>query len=207
MKTRSLAAKFTITFLIIVLAGQGIGFVLFVSSIRKNLLDSLNGKIQHTGEILSKITIKPILDKDDSSMSAYLEELIKDDDLVSISVFDKDQTLIAEKTKIYSREGRKLNPLYVESYLKRDFPVFSGNARIGEIAIMSSSSRINREILKQAAFGALHQGLLIMAVILLVAKFFSSDVRKPVLDFNLAVGRLGAGDLTASFQSEKNIEM
>lgn len=203
----SLATKFIIMLLIILFIGQGLGFILFILSIRDNMLDSLNENMRRTGSLLAGLSIRPILDNDDVLLNTYLEEIIKDEDFISLTVLDNNKNLIGEKTKIFPEESLSINPFYVGPFLKSETPVFLKDKKIGDITITSSSKRINDELFKRMVSGVIYQGILSVVIILLVWNFFNRDIRRPISDFDAAVSKVGTGDLTVTIQPKKNMEM
>lgn len=203
---RSLAVKFIVTFLIILFIGQGIGLVLFVLSMRSHLVDSLNEKTARTGSLLSVITAEPISQNNGTLLNSFLTASFKDEDFISIAVFDKNNKLLDERRRFVDTSSR-INPFYVEPQFENQFPVLSGYEKIGSIVITSSSRSINDETLELMIFAAIYQGIFLVVVTVLVINFFNLNIRKPMSDFNFAVSKAGTGDLTVTTQSSDKHEL
>ncbi len=206
-KEATLATKFTMTFLIIFLIVQTLGFTLFILSIRDNLLDSMNIKMENIGNLLAGLSARTIMEKNAAALNTYMEEVMKDEDIVSMDMYGREENLIGHKSKVLPKESSVINPFYVKPFLKSETPVILKSEKIGHIVITLSSRRINDEISKYLIFGTLYQGLLLIVIILLVSEFFSRSVRKPISDFTAAVSKAGTGDLTVTMQHGKNLEL
>jgi methyl-accepting chemotaxis protein len=203
---RSLTVKFIATLLIILFIGQGLGLVLFILSIRDNLVDSLNEKMSSMGSLLSGITAEPISQNNGMLLNRYLTVSFKDEDFISIAVLDKNNKLLEEKRR-FGQKSSEINPFYVESSFENQTPVLLGHEKIGSIVIKSSSKRINDEILKRMIFAVIYQGILLVVVAVLVTNFFNRNIRKPMSDFSVAVNKVGTGDLTVIMQSADEYEL
>jgi methyl-accepting chemotaxis protein len=206
-KNISLATKFTLTLLIILFIGQGIAFFFFIMSMRGSLLDSLDEKTKNSGNLLSGISIKPIMDKDDSLIDEYLKEIIKDQDILSIKVFDQDQNLLGEKTKLSPQDSSRKNPFSIKPTLELKVPIISDEKKIGGIHIISSTASIIKALYKHIFFGFIQEGILLVIIIFLIFDFFNRNVKKPISDFVVAVSKVNAGDFTTSINSGNNNEM
>ncbi len=205
-KRTSLATKFTITLLIILLIGQGIAGVLFIMPIRQTLVDSLNKKMQMTGGMLARISARPILDNNGDQLNSFLEAAFSDEDFISISVFNKDRDLMGEKRRFTERSS-KINPFSVAPFFETTVPVFLEHDKVGSIVITSSTNRINNEILKRMVFVIILQGILFVLIVILVTGFFSRGISKPISGFSTAVNKARSGDLTVEMEPSNDLEM
>ena len=206
-KEITLATKFTITLLIILFIGQTLGFILFTLSVRSSMIDSLNEKMKRTASLLAGLSINPILEKNDALLNTYLEEIMKDEDIVSVAVFSGEETLLGHKSRTLPHEPSIINPFHVEPFFKSKTPVTLKSEKIGYIITTSSTMKINDEISKYIIFGTIYCGVLLIVVIFLVSEFFSKNIRKPISDFSVAASKAAAGDFTVTVQPEKNLEM
>lgn len=203
---KSLTVKFIVTFLIILFIGQGIGLVIFILSIRDRLVDSLNEKIARTGSLLSVITAEPISQNNGMLLNSFLTASFKDEDFISIAVFDKNNKLLDERRRFVDNSP-KINPFYVEPQFENQFPVLLGHEKIGSIVIAPSSKSINDETLEHMIFAVIYQGIFLVVVAVLVINFFNINIRKPMSDFSFAVSKAGTGDLTVTMQSSDKHEL
>src|SRR4030067_40397 len=137
----------------------------------------------------------------------YLEEVMGDEDFVSVTVFDKHRNILVEKTKTARRESLGINPFYVKPVLSAETPVIFKSENAGYIYITVSSKRANDEIFKHMFFGTIYQGVLLIVVILSISGFFNRHIRKPFSDFAGAVSKVSKGDLTVAVQPGGNLEM
>ncbi|MEK7823320.1 MAG: methyl-accepting chemotaxis protein, partial [Nitrospirota bacterium] len=206
-KEITLATKFTITLLIILFIGQTLGFILFILSVRSSMIDSLNEKMKRTASLLAGLSVNPILEKNNALLNTYLEEIMRDEDIVSVAVFGSEETLLGHKSKTLPHEPSIINPFHVEPFFKSKTPVTLKSEKIGYIITTSSTMKINDEISKYIIFGTIYCGVLLIVVIFLVSEFFSKNIRKPISDFSVAAGKVAAGDFTVTVQPEKNPEM
>jgi methyl-accepting chemotaxis protein len=203
----SLATKLTIALIIILFIAQGIGFLLFIISMRNNMLDSLDKKMKSTGNMLAGISVKPILEKDFDLLDVYLKEIIKDQDIISVKIFDSEKRLLGIKTKIPPKGSSGFNLFYIRPFFNSEFPIVSEDKKIGDISITSTSARIKNELLKHTFFGLMNESILLAILVLLVFEFFRKNIKKPLSDFVLAVTKLGSGDLTVNMRSNESLEM
>ena len=203
---KSLATKFTITLLIILFIGQSLGLVLFILSIRNSLVASLNEKMERTGSLLARISVGPISSDDAVLLNTYLEEIFKDEDFVSLAVFDRNKNLLEGK-KRFTQESSKINPFYVHPFFENETPVFLGHEKIGNIVITSSAKNINDEIFRRMVFAIIYQGILLIGIVLLVSTFFNRNIRRPMSDLSIAVSKVGTGDLTVMMQPAAGLEL
>ncbi|MEK7238268.1 MAG: methyl-accepting chemotaxis protein, partial [Nitrospirota bacterium] len=206
-KEITLATKFTITLLIILFIGQTLGFILFTLSVRSSMIDSLNEKMNRTGSLLAGLSVNPILEKNDALLNTYLEEIIRDEDIVSVAVFGSEETVLGHKSRTLPHEPSIINPFHVEPFFKSKTPVTLKSEKIGYIITTSSTMKINNAISKYIVFGTIYCGVLLIVVIFLVSEFFSKNIRKPISDFSVAASKVAAGDFTVTVQPERNLEM
>jgi len=204
IKNRTLALKFTIMLLAILLIGQAF-FIHFIMSVRGNLVDSLNEKINQTGNLLARIILRPVLDNDKELMNAYLEDFLKDEDVVSIALFDKAENLLGKKVRPMQKSSN-LNLFFVKPFLKHKIPVLSGNEKIAHINVTFSSGKINDRLFEHSVFAVMYQGVLLIIVVLLILSF-NRNVKKPLLELRAALRRAGEGDLAVTIQPTGNLEI
>ncbi|MEK7308322.1 MAG: methyl-accepting chemotaxis protein, partial [Nitrospirota bacterium] len=203
---KSLAVKFIVTLLIILFIGQGLGLVIFILSIRDHLVDSLNEKMRGTGSLLSEITAEPISQNNGMLLNSLLTVSFKDEDFISIAVFDKNNELLDERRR-FVHDSPKINPFYVEPSFENQTPVLLGQEKIGSIVIALSSKRINDETFKYLIFAVIYECIFLVVVAVLVTNFFNINIRKPMSDFSAAVSKAGMGDFTVTMQSSDKHEL
>lgn len=203
---RSLAVKFIVTLSIILFIGQGLGLVIFILSIRDNFVDSLNEKMRRTGSLLSEITAETISQNNGMLLNSLLTVSFKDEDFISIAVFDKNNKPLNERRR-FVQKASKINPFYVEPPFENQSPALLGQEKIGSIVITSSSKRINDETFKYMIFAVIYEGIFLVVVAVLVTNFFNLNIRKPMSDFSVAVSKAGTGDFTVTMQSSDKHEL
>ena len=206
-KEITLATKFTIILLVVFFIGQTLGFILFISSVRVSMIDSLNEKMNRTGSLLARLSVNPLLEKNDALLNTYLEEIMRDEDIVSVAVFGREENLLGHKSKVLPQESSMINPFRVEPFFKNKTHVTLKSEKIGYIITTASTMKMNDEISKYIIFGTIYCGVLLIGIIFLVSEFFSKNIRKPISDFSVAASKVAAGDFTVTVQPEKNPEM
>ncbi|HDK41704.1 MAG TPA: methyl-accepting chemotaxis protein, partial [Nitrospirae bacterium] len=205
-KKRSLMFGFLIGLLVILIVVQSLGFILFISSVRGDLVNALNDKVDRTGALLAEIGAEPVLNNDSGSLDSYLERVFSDEDFTSIVVYDRDGNIIAQKTRA-GRIRQVANPFYAQMLFSSETPVLMERQKIGNIEITASSGRINNEIFRHQLAAVIHQGVLSVIIVIFVLFFFRIHIKKPVSDLISVINRLVAGDLTVKMPAAKSLEI
>ncbi|GBE06546.1 methyl-accepting chemotaxis protein McpA [bacterium BMS3Abin10] len=197
---------FLIGLLVILIVVQSLGFILFISSVRGDLVNALNDKVDRTGALLAEIGAEPVLNNDSGSLDSYLERVFSDEDFTSIVVYDRDGNIIAQKTRA-GRIRQVANPFYAQMLFSSETPVLMERQKIGNIEITASSGRINNEIFRHQLAAVIHQGVLSVIIVIFVLFFFRIHIKKPVSDLISVINRLVAGDLTVKMPAAKSLEI
>ena len=105
MKFRnSITTKFILVLLLVLLTGQGLGAVLFVSYTRSNMLDALHSRMVRLARQSASVVAEPILNYNFPVIESYLGEAAKDPDIVAMRVVDPQGVITSYSihyTKLY----------------------------------------------------------------------------------------------------------
>ncbi|MEF9438555.1 MAG: methyl-accepting chemotaxis protein, partial [Candidatus Mariimomonas ferrooxydans] len=161
--------------------------------------------MNQTGNLLARIILRPVLDNDKELLNAYLEDFLKDEDVVSIALFDKAENLLGKKVRPVQKSSN-LNLFYIKPFLKHKIPVLSGNEKIAHINITFSSGKINDRLFKHSVFAVMYQGVLLLIVVLLILSF-NRNVKRPLSELRAALSRVAEGDMAVTIQPTGNMEI
>ncbi len=204
----SLGFRFTLVLLIILIIGQGIGASWFIYSTRNNLMAALDAKVRSIGMLLTGMSVEPLgtVNYRLTGLNAYIDTVIKDDEIVGVKVVNKDGMVISTRVKEF-KATRSLNPFSVKGVMELTTPVVSNGEKLGSVVIDYTGNTINETILRSLIFTALYQGILFILVVFAVSLFFNTDIRKPIALINNATEAVSMGDLTATLPIKREDEI
>jgi hypothetical protein len=85
---RSITAKFLAALFVILLIGQSLGALIMVFSTRSALFDSLENRMKREASIAAGVSKGPLQSLDYAPIDAYLEEIMRDEDITAIHILD-----------------------------------------------------------------------------------------------------------------------
>lgn len=207
MKRFSIATRFTLIVLLILIVGQGALWIWFVNSQRDLHLESLKEKIKSDADMLAAVSASAILSRDYTSLDRYIDAIARDEDIISIKISDRKGVMLRQRI---ARQGDKrgdINPFYVPYKNIYSTQVTSGNETIGNIEILYSGERTNRNIRKLLTVSPAGQAIVFAFVVLAIFFFFQRMTGKPVEVINEVLSRVTAGDLTVKVPEMDQKEM
>jgi len=196
MKKLSIATRFSLIVLFILMVGQGALWIWFVNGQKDLHLESLKEKIKVSADILVAVSATAILSNDYTSLDQYIDALAKNEDIISIKVYDSEGTLVRQKIIRQEIKGRSINPFYIPYTNLFSASVTAGNKKIGNIEILYSGERTNTYIRKLLTVSPVGQVIVFIFVIWAIFLFFQRTTGRPVELINDLLSRVTAGDLT-----------
>lgn len=207
MRKMSIAARFTFVVLLILIIGQGSLWIWFVNGQRDLHIELTKERIKSNADILITMSAPLILNSDYITLDQYMDAIAKDEDIISIKVTDKKGNILRQRIIREVDRGKNLNPFYVPNINTYSAPVTSGNEIIGNIEILYSSERTNRNIKKLLTISPLGQIIVFIFVTWAIFFFFQRTMGRPVGMINDLLSRVTAGDLTVKLPEMNQKEM
>ncbi len=187
MKFRnSITTKFILVLLLVLLTGQGLGAVLFVSYTRSNMLDALHSRMVRLARQSASVVAEPILNYNFPVIESYLGEAAKDPDIVAMRVVDPQGSVISEKAG-ETPDKEIFN-------VKQD--VVLGESTLGHIIVEYTTATIDENMHKNMLVIPAYQAVMLIVVAVILIVMFSAYVKNPVAKINRVLSRVTAGDLT-----------
>jgi methyl-accepting chemotaxis protein len=193
---KSITAKFLAALFAILLVGQAAGALIQIFYMRASLLDSLRSRIEREGAICAGVSANPMVSVDYALLDSPLNEIMKDEDITSIRVLDKDGKVIQERARAADKGGSSLASFYRES-LNFKTPVMAAGSAIGEVAIEYTTRSINGSLFENILTISLYQLILLFFVGVIMMALFHRNIKKPVAEINRAVERITLGELSS----------
>ncbi len=207
MKRFSIATRFIFIVLLILMIGQGLLWIWFVSGQRNLHLESLKDKIRSNADVLVTVASSAILSNDYVSLDQYMDALAGDEDIISIKITDRKGVILRQKAVRQENKGKSINPFYVPYTNLYSAKVVSGNETIGNIEIVYSGEKANRNIRKLLTVSPIGQVIVFIFVVFAIFYFFQRTTGKPVEMINDILSRVTAGDLTVRVPEMDQKEM
>ncbi|MGC2064225.1 MAG: HAMP domain-containing methyl-accepting chemotaxis protein [Thermodesulfovibrionales bacterium] len=193
---KSITAKFITTLFVFFLVGQSLGGIFLIGFIRTALSDSLESRIKRAAATMAGVSSGPLLRYDYALIDVYLEEIMKDEDITSVHIFDSNEKVIRENMKAVDADLGTLNPFLLNKSMTMKMPVTAAGNKIGEVRIDYSAKSINRSIYHSIITISLYQILLLVSTGIVMVFLFNRNIKRPVSRINEAVERITLGDLT-----------
>lgn len=195
MRKGSIAVRFVAVVLLILVVGQGALWLWFAQSQKTYHAESLREKIGTAGGLVAQFSETAMQSYDFRSLDQYLDALSKDEDILSVTILDKDGKVFREKTFRAGSVQRSLNPFFIRWVNEYETPVKSGTDTVGKIRISYSGEKANEGIAQLFTIPPLVQLFVFAFVTYAIFVIFQRRVGKPVEMVNSALSRVTAGDL------------
>ncbi|MFN3395574.1 MAG: methyl-accepting chemotaxis protein [Thermodesulfovibrionales bacterium] len=207
MKKLSIATRFTLIVLIILMIGQGSLWIWFVNGQRDHHFRSLNEKIKSNADMLIAISASAILSNDYLSLDQYIDVFARDEDIISVKVSDRNGLIIRQKVVRQENKRKNFNPFYIPYTNLYSASITTGNETIGNVEIRYSGERTNKNIKNLLTVSPVGQVIVFIFVVLAIFFFFQRTVGRPVEMINNLLSRVTAGDLTVKVPEMNQKEM
>jgi methyl-accepting chemotaxis protein len=193
---KSITAKFLAALFVILLIGQAAGALIQIFSLRASLLESLENRISREGAIAAGVSAPPLMNGEYGLLDSPLEEIMKDGDIVSVHILDKEGKVVKEHVRAADTENSALTVFYNQDLSSRT-PVYSAGAKIGEVVIDYATKSINGSLLENIVTISLYELIMLFSVGVIMMVLFNRNIKKPVSEINSAVEKITLGDLSA----------
>lgn len=193
---KSITAKFITALFVVFLIGQFIGGIFIIMFTRSALFDSLEKRIRRTGITTAGVSSGPLLSYDYGLVDLFLEEVLKDDDIISVHIMDAGGKVVRETVKTSDVKSDGINPFTYKGVRSLNVPVNAAGAKIGEVRLDYSAESINRNINDSMITIFLYELLMLLVMGLIMTYFFNRHIKKPVLQINKSIEKITLGDLT-----------
>ena len=196
MLKNSITAKFISALFVIFLIGQLIGAMFLIMFTRSALLDSLEKRIRRAAVTTAGVSSGLLLSSDYTLIDAFIEEVLKDDDINAVHILNAAGKVVRESVKTTDSDIATINPFYFKKDMAISVPVTASGSRIGEVLIDYSAKSVNKNIYESIVTIFLCQILVFLVIAMLMVFFFNRHIKRPVLQINRSIEKITMGDLT-----------
>jgi len=193
---RSITAKFLAALFVILLIGQSLGALAMVFFTRTALFNSLENRVKREASIAAGVSRGPLQSSDYSSIDAYFEEIMRDEDITAIHILDNSGKVVRESVKASDNDA-SAGLLFYKRNLSYAVPVSASGEKIGEVVVDYSTKSINRNLLENMLMISLYQLIMVLAVGVIMMFIFNRNIKKPVSEINRTIERITVGELSA----------
>ncbi len=193
---KSLNTKFMAALFLVLLIGQSIGSAMGFFYMRSALLESLQKRMSRAASITAGGSAGPLLSYDYAPIDTYLDEIMKDDDILSVQVSDSGGKVVRERSRKTNYEASAFNPFLFKSVMSLTVPVMSSGSKAGEVAIGYNARSVNSDISASLFSISLYQIVMLLAVGITMLFLFNKNIRKPVSEINGAIEKITRGELS-----------
>jgi methyl-accepting chemotaxis protein len=191
LNTRFLAALFVVLFI-----GQSIGSGIGFLYMRSALLESLQKRLRKAAAVTAEVITGPLLNYDYAPVDAYLDRMMKDEDILSVRVLDSEGKVLKEKVRKTDYEVSALNFFLFRKAMSLTVPVVAAGSKVGEIDVGYSARSINGDMSAGLFSISLYEIFMLLAVGVTMLFLFNRNIRKPVSEINGAIEKITAGKLS-----------
>ena len=181
----SITAKFIAVLLLVLVIGQGLGAVLFITYTRTNLMASLQARMERLAKQSAGVIAEPILNYNLPVLDAYLKEALADPDIVAMTIFDAGGKVLNEKSS--GNEDRKT--FTAASDVRID------DNTLGRIEIVYTTRTIDETMTRNLLVIPAYQLAMLVGVAVILIRMFNVHVKNPVARINRALAQVTAGNL------------
>lgn len=195
---RSSSIKFIAATFVLLLIGQTAGLIMYLVTAREALTDSLQTRMTRQATILTGVGAEALRSYDYSLFDRSLNEVSRDPEITSIHLTDENGTVVREKISRLDEAESSLNPLHYAETFETKLPIIDSGRTVGAISIHYVPQSVNEMISRSMAMSALYQGILLLAVGLLLMFLFNRYIKNPVTAITKSVEKIKTGDLSVS---------
>jgi methyl-accepting chemotaxis protein len=193
---KSITARFMATVIIVLLIAQSSTAVIFLLNSRSVLLDSLESRMKRAAAMIAFASSKPLINQDYALIDTYINKFFDDEEITSIHIFDSDRQVVIEKIKAEDDNVKTINPFLYKKPMSEKSPVIVDGEVQGEVVIDYSAGKINESIKRIMIITTIYQGIILVAVAVIMSFLFYRNIKVPVLRINRAIESITNGDLT-----------
>jgi methyl-accepting chemotaxis protein len=194
---KSMSTRFIAILLVLIAVGQGIGAVLFLSSIRSGFMDSLHDRMRRQIKQTAAVMSEPVFTSSMLPIETYIDEAMKDKDVQSLKVINKDGVVLRQKSVPVKSDN-----LYI---LKQQIKFLDEN--IGEVQLEYAATTIDASMRRSLYLIPIYQAGILLLVALVLIRLFNCYVKGPVNDLNRAIEGITGGDLTVDVPVHRDDEI
>lgn len=210
MKVRksSLAINFVVIVLAMLIIGQGLLWIWFLSSFKERTGLGLVEKSQNSAYLLASFTAKAVADNDFSDFDRQIEAALRDEDIISIKIYDKTGKVLKEKvsrSEDHESSGWSLFFLPPTGTIK--VQVKSDTDVIGLLEMVYSAKKANSEIKRLMKGPPLAQAIVFMFSVYGLFFFFDRKIGRPLDVLQSSIKKVTDGDLTTKMPEMGDNEM
>ncbi|QXE88637.1 HAMP domain-containing protein [Geomonas nitrogeniifigens] len=183
---KSISVKVVAILLLVLTVGQGVGAYLFISSARNDFMGALHARMKRGAKQNASILAEPLVNYNTPLVTSFITESLKDGDISSIKVIDKNGNTIKEG--MVDRGERE--------HFTLSEPILADGETVGTFKMVYTAKTIDDSIRRSRILIPLYQlgMLLVMASVLIW--LFRLYVKLPVERLNKAISGITGGDLT-----------
>ncbi|MEJ2695900.1 MAG: HAMP domain-containing methyl-accepting chemotaxis protein [Candidatus Sulfobium sp.] len=196
MSGKSLNTKFLAALFVVLFIGQSIGSGIGFLYMRSALLESLQKRLRKAAAVTAEVITGPLLNYDYAPVDAYLDRMMKDEDILSVRVLDSEGKVLKEKVRKTDYEVSALNFFLFRKAMSLTVPVVAAGSKVGEIDVGYSARSINGDMSAGLFSISLYEIFMLLAVGVTMLFLFNRNIRKPVSEINGAIEKITAGKLS-----------
>lgn len=196
MKQSSLSRVFIIRVLLVLFLGQTVILCWSYYNNRHLLSADLTKKIQVVSRLLVSTSSRSLTDYDFTYLGLLMDETLKDGDVKELELLDKSGISVLKKAE-KSDGGLK----------KLEIPVLAGGDKVGTLKVLFSQKKIEDELLHQILIGFAIQGVVFVALIFLIYRFYYANIGNRIALISRFIRNATEGDLTQRMKPTKMDEI
>lgn len=193
---KSITAKFVAVFFVAFLVVQSLGGIFLVTYMRSALSDSLEKRIKRAAVTTAGVSSGPLVSNDYAPLDAFLEEVMKDEDITSVHITDSTGKVVRERLNSDDTDLSSINPFLVTKNMAMKIPVTAAGSKIGEVKMDYAARSINKNISVSIITIALYQLMLLIGISMIMIFLFNRNIKRPASAINRAIERITRGDLS-----------
>lgn len=197
MTRNSMTVRFLLPLFIVLLIGQSLCAMVLISYLRSDLSKSLEKRMNRTATILAGVSSAPLVSSDYVPLDFFLEELLRDDDIVALRIIDRAGQVVRERMTSREYDLGSISPFTFRKGMTVRMPVNAAGALVGEVVIDYNAKSINRNITEVLTVTFLFQVVVFFVVGIVMIWILRRTITKPVSGIGRAIEKITAGNLTA----------
>jgi methyl-accepting chemotaxis protein len=206
-KDLSIAARFILFVLVVLVVCQGALWVWFLLNQKTSSAKMLDEKFSTAGDLLSGFSATAIAGDNYGALDQYMDTLARDEDVLAIRVMDKNGTVLREKTVRAETGERSIIPILIPWKNVSASEVKAGDVIAGRTEISYSGRRVNKSLMRLVTVWPLAQLAVFVLVGYVIYHVFVRAVARPVRIISGALGAVTSGDLTVTTPDLGDSEM